>query len=214
MDDESACAGSWGNEWLRARVLGDVVLFAYIDPVPRYSLRNGRPAFFKATGDGFRATATEAAIRRAVRSFGVEHEVAIHEDPSVYPASRAAAAARGPPSVDPYSDYYREQSNATRVSAGAAAGPARRGARLRALEDAMVQQSAKLSAAVAMMVRHEQRRARRFDVVIRIRPDACLNVGRPFFDFVLRRAHCASVVQFTVGDVATVAPRSLANAIG
>ena len=75
-------------------------------------------------------------------------------------------------------------------------------------------QGVKLGAAVAMLARHERRSAEApYDVVVRLRPDACLMVGLPFFAFALARTSCASLVRFELKDVVAVAPRALADAL-
>merc|ERR1712087_465330 len=55
-------------------------------------------------------------------------------------------------------------------------------------------QGRKLGEAVIMMARHETRSKVVFDVVLRLRPDACLMAGLPFFAFALARTNCASIV--------------------
>ena len=65
-----------------------------------------------------------------------------------------------------------------------------------------------------MLARHERRSAEApYDVVVRLRPDACPMVGRPFFAFALARTSCASLVRFELKDVVAAAPRALVDAL-
>lgn len=178
-------------QWLRGRSAG-VRLYAFIGLDSHYHARNP----WHAANSG-NVTLSAAAVRGALSRFGVPHELRLQggeHDDADFP-SRGWA-----PSVDPY-DHARTPPHATLAPAQVT----------RALSAMRTQQALKLAAAVRMMENDERRRASTSDVIVWLRPDACVMVGLPFFEFALARTNCASLVRFDLADVAAVAPRSMAS---
>lgn len=73
-------------------------------------------------------------------------------------------------------------------------------------------QFVKVTAAHNMMRRDEEQRGRPFDIVIRLRPDLCMETATRFLAFALRRTTCRSLVTFTVHDAIAVMPRWASDA--
>lgn len=77
----------------------------------------------------------------------------------------------------------------------------------------IAQQFIKVHAATNMMQRFERGAGRHFDIVLRLRPDLCLDrAALEFFRVALVRTSCASTAMYLVHDVAAVYPRWAASA--
>ena len=175
--------------WLQGHDHAESVqLFAYLDLTPRYDVKGLPPGVLSTN----RSSAIE--IRRAIASFGVEHLLRLHT---------ASGGASRPKNWTASADPYERKAEALPLRADAVAT---------GLSSKFTQQFLKLWAASKLMERFERERSMTFDVVIRIRPDACIMRGLPFFAFALRRTRCESLVTFTQSDVASVAPRPLVSA--
>lgn len=75
-----------------------------------------------------------------------------------------------------------------------------------------VLQFAKVQAVTEMMKAAEDQRGCTFDVVVRMRPDMCIESLLRFFEFALRRTNRRSLVSFLVYDAVAVLPRWMADA--